>query len=522
MKRGRAPGAGSDGPDRRSVERTRDAYERIPYLSHPWTSCRPPHLETIAWLQGLSPAPADRSRVLELGCGDGGNLLPLAVAHPGAHFVGVDLAPVHIRRAEETAKRLDLSNVELAAASFADWGGDQAPFDYVIAHGLISWVTPALQTRLLAACRRLLAPNGIAFVSYNTRPGWALQHAIRDLLRHHARDVADLEEAYAKAGHLLDALVATVPERESAYRTHVESIAAVARSPARRHYFAHEYLEDENHPFYVRDFVERAEEHGLAYVGDADWVDAELDNMPGDARDRLAALARDTGERRQILDYVVNRKFRQSLLCPVEADVRPDADWSRLADTHVSAPLRTDDDLARVPTDAVMRFADRHGRVLEIDQPVAKAALARFIEVSPQPVAFEALLDWAWSRIGARPAPGSEQAATDRTIVGLVLGRLITAGMAEAQRSPPAWALEPGERPKASPLVREAIRVAGPASSLRHTTVALDAEPVRAVLALLDGSRDRAALARSLAGRVEAGEIEDILAAAARNALLLP
>jgi SAM-dependent methyltransferase len=460
--------------------------------------------------------------VLEIGCGDGGNLIPLAVAHPRSHFVGVDLAPVHIETARKLTAELELGNVELFADSFVGWGAGQAPFDYVIAHGLLSWVTPALQDRLLDACAKLLSPRGVAFVSYNTHPGWAMQHSIREVMRHHTRGVADIEEAVARARTLLDVLIATVPGREAAYREHLQSIGAVARDPARRHYFAHEYLESENHPFYVRDFVERAAAHGLVYVADADLVDCELDNMPDEPRSRLAGLADDGPGRLQMLDFVVNRKFRQSLLVHQRNAPLPEPDWRRISRMYVTSALATDDPTTRVAGPGTMQFADRHGRTLELDQPVAKAALIRFVEDSAQPIAFDDLLEWAWRRAGARPRPGSEEESAERMLVALVFGRLLSAGMAEVQASPPAWALEPGDRPRASVLARRAARLGAPTASLRHRSVALDNEAVCAVLARLDGTRDRTALARELAGQVGPSEIGTILDLAAQKALLLP
>ena len=244
--------------DRESQQSALESYERIPYQTNPWTSSRPEQLECHARLHGIEAAPADDCRLLELGCGDGGNIIPLAVAHGRSTFVGVDLAQVHIDAGAALIETLGLDNLRLAAGSFVDFEDPGGPFDYIIAHGLMSWVTPHLQELLFSTCKRLLARDGVAFISYNTYPGWYMQHSIRELLHHHNRGIDDGEVALERSRRLLDVLIQTVPERESAYRDYLEAIGAVARNPDRKYYFAHEYLEDENHPFYVRDFIERA------------------------------------------------------------------------------------------------------------------------------------------------------------------------------------------------------------------------------------------------------------------------
>ncbi|MBW2278386.1 MAG: class I SAM-dependent methyltransferase, partial [Deltaproteobacteria bacterium] len=458
---------------------------------------------------------------LELGCGDGGNIIPLAIAHPHSSFVGVDLAKVHIDTGTALAGELGIGNLRLEACSFVDFEDEAGGFDYIIVHGLMSWVTPNLQALLFATCKRLLAPTGVAFISYNTYPGWFMQHSIRQLLRHHNRDVEDGEVVLERSRQLLDVLIQTVPEAESAYRDYLESVGAVARNPERKFYFAHEYLEDENHPFYVRDFIERAGQHGLQYLADADLVDMELDNMPSKPADLLEAIAEDRSHRLQILDFAVNRKFRQSLLCHAEQRVRDQPDLARVEEMYVESsldPAVSDPDIESVGT---LGFNDRQGRTIEVDQPIVKAALIRFCEESRQPIAFEALLDWARQRIAATVAPGSDQDLEEREVLAVILGRVHLADMVGLRASPPCWALEAGERPKASPLTRLCATRGQPTISLRHRQLALDNQAVCDVLELLDGTRDRAQVLAHFEGQLSAEELAKILDLSAHNAVLM-
>jgi len=508
--------------DRCSVESAKQSYERIPYKTIPWTSSQPAHVEGIAKLWGIGAAPADRCRVLELGCGDGGNIIPLAIAHPNSTFVGVDLAKVHIDSGIALADELRVVNLRFHACSFVDFEDESAPFDYIIVHGLMSWVTPNLQELLFAACKHLLAPSGVAFISYNTYPGWFMQHSIRQLLRHHNRNVVDGERALKRSRQLLNVLVQTVPERESAYREYLESISAVAHNPERKFYFAHEYLEDENHPFYVRDFIERASGHGLQYLADADLVDMELDNMPSEPASLLESIAEDRAHRMQILDFAVNRKFRQSLLCHDDQHVREHPDLARVEKMYVESELDSEESEPSIDSGDVTAFSDRHGRTIEVDQPVVKASLVRFCEVSRQPIAFEDLLAWARQRGGLVSEPGSEDELRERKILAGVLCRLYMAGMIGLRASAPTWALEPNERPTASPLTRLCARRGQPAITLRHRLLALDNQDVCDVLELLDGTCDRTAILAHFEGRLSADDLEKILNLSAHNAVLMP
>ena len=148
------------------------SYDEVPYTSLPFLQTHPDRLACLATLFGLQPPALDACRVLELGCASGGNLVPMAVALPRARFVGVDLSPVQIADARTVVAALALDNIEFRAASIADVDDSWGAFDYIIAHGVFSYVPPAVQQRMLEICARQLTPHGIAFISYNTLPGW--------------------------------------------------------------------------------------------------------------------------------------------------------------------------------------------------------------------------------------------------------------------------------------------------------------------------------------------------------------
>ncbi len=167
-----------------TLSSTPNAYDLTPYIDLSYVSTHPDRLATMARLLGRQPAPVENCRVLEVGCAAGGNLLPMAYQLPGAEFVGIDYSAGQIEDGTQRIAALGLSNMQLICADLADLvnpaesgaedGRDEAlgSFDYIIAHGVYSWTPLPVRDALLALCRRVLRPHGVAYISYNTYPGW--------------------------------------------------------------------------------------------------------------------------------------------------------------------------------------------------------------------------------------------------------------------------------------------------------------------------------------------------------------
>jgi 2-polyprenyl-3-methyl-5-hydroxy-6-metoxy-1,4-benzoquinol methylase len=145
-------------------------YDQVPYEGFPITPTHPDRIIPIARLLGLTPTPATRCRVLELGCGDGVNLLPMAATMPESEFVGIDLAVNPIAKANGMAQALGLSNIRFQQMNVMDMDAGFGQFDYILAHGLYSWVPAVVRDRIMSVCQSHLTPNGIAYISYNVYP----------------------------------------------------------------------------------------------------------------------------------------------------------------------------------------------------------------------------------------------------------------------------------------------------------------------------------------------------------------
>jgi len=144
-------------------------YDEVRYPGRPYPDTHPDRLATIGILFGMTPAPIDRCRVLEVACGDGANLLPMAYALPGSSFLGFDLASAPVEAGRRMALQLGLANLTLETRDLNRFREDAGSFDYIIAHGLYSWIPASLREALLALIASHLAPAGIAFVSYRLK-----------------------------------------------------------------------------------------------------------------------------------------------------------------------------------------------------------------------------------------------------------------------------------------------------------------------------------------------------------------
>src|SRR5580658_10025377 len=181
-------------------------YDVLPYPTKPRPQTHVERLAAVGKLFGMAPAPVEHCRVLEIGCGAGGNLIPMAYALPGSTFAGVDLAASAIAEAQQLAGELELRNLALHARDLREIGDDWGEFDYIVAHGLYSWVPPEVREGLLAVCRARMAPEGIAFLSYNAYPGGHMRQMLREMMLHRTRYAANAREKVAQARQFLEEL----------------------------------------------------------------------------------------------------------------------------------------------------------------------------------------------------------------------------------------------------------------------------------------------------------------------------
>lgn len=478
-----------------------DHYEAVPYESIPFPDTHPGHLCAIARLFGLNPAEPARARVLELGCAAGGNLIPMAWHHPGGSFLGIDLAPNQIADGQALLERLALSNCELRTGDILDLDEALGEFDYIIAHGVYSWVPEPVRHHLLTLCRRLLAPQGIAYISYNTLPGWRMRGMLRDILLYSVRGAESAADKLAAAGEALARLDAGLDGLDAIsaryLKTELEHLRGVHPS-----YLLHEYLAEENNAFLLRDFIDTAAAHGLTYISDTELqtlFPAVLGDGPANA---LADLG-DQNEIEQWHDFIANRNFRRSLLCRDDAPVVERIDFAAFEALAFSADLTAPKklDLRRAKPSP---FRQANGAMLNVSHPLTKAALVHLAAVHPDAMTLGDLYAAATRMVTA--AGGGPQ-VQETAEFSSELFSLFAHRALRAHPSPRTYCRTLAERPQASGLARaQAAAGWGHVAGVHHT--GLDLDPISTLLVgLLDGTRDLDALARTLAAELAAGTL---------------
>ena len=482
-------------------------YDEVPYGSFTHAQSHPDRLAVVATLLGLRPPPVERCRVLELGCESGGNLLPMAQTLPESTFVGVELSARQAAEGRQVAADLGLRNVELRQMSILDIGPDLGRFDYIVAHGVYSWVSPPVQDRILHICAEHLDPSGIAYVSYNTYPGWHLRGIIRELMRYRARRFPAPRDRIAPAREVIALLARSVPADHSPYSLLLQSGVELLRHSRDEHLF-HEYLEECNDPVYFHQFVERAEDRGLRYLGEAELAEMLPRNFSPQVQQVLGQISSGAVEMEQYMDFLRNSTFRQTLLC--HRDVLPSSnlDPGRLTGLHVASPVRSASPGLDVASSVAAKFQGPENTTLSVTGPLLKAAMVVLSEAWPGTLPFAELCSRARIRLGVPRLNDPAAATVDAQLLAADLLAIYTSmtcsRCVELTPRPLRLAARPGERPRATPLARWQATAGTSAANLRHQNVPLG-KLHRQVLRCLDGAHDRAALVEATAALVAQG-----------------
>ncbi|MEO8540572.1 MAG: class I SAM-dependent methyltransferase [bacterium] len=421
---------------------THASYDEVPYDGGVAHNTHPQNAAVIARLFGLTPASVDTARVLEIGCGAGRNLIPMAYALPGSTFFGMDLSPVHISQATAAAEKLGLTNITFQQSDVRDFqpGGQ---FDYIICHGVFSWVPLEARAAILRICRSHLAPNGIANISYNVLPGWHARGALREMMRFHARHFPEhterIGQARAFASFLADATsqFATTSPAISAYH---ELLAAEVKVIQDRpdFYVMHEHLAEVNDPTYFLDFVDLVDGAGLQYLGDANFASMLSENLPPEVRAELDEISPNHLIMEQYRDFLVNRTFRQSLLVHSEAAVSRKIDAARIRQFSFRAALKPQ-------TDGTWWVPQAGDTAKELRSPVVLAILETVASKLPNSIRFDTLL----AAVPEATWPDDQSASERPDFLAALLLSLFAADGLEFRCWDPAIATAIAERPRA-------------------------------------------------------------------------
>jgi len=295
------------------LSKNQNIYDEVPYESYSYPASHPDHIMTIGKLFGMVPAKLEQTRILELGCAAGGNLIPHAINNPNAKFVGVDLSKIEIEEANKHSAQLGLKNIEFYNCSIVDVNDNFGKFDYIICHGVISWVPEFVRVKIFEICKKNLNEHGIAYISYNTLPGWNMIRTIRDMMLYHSSMFANVEEKITQARMLLEFIKDSLENSNSPYASILKTESALLAKQA-DWYVYHDHLEEHNKPYYFYEFMAEAKKYNLQYLSDCSIATMYLGNMPTKTAEKLQKI-NDIVKTEQYMDFITNRRFRATLLC---------------------------------------------------------------------------------------------------------------------------------------------------------------------------------------------------------------
>ena len=471
---------------------TLDSYDDLPYESLPLPDTHPDYLRAIARLYGVETAPASACRVLELGCAGGGNLLPLAWRFPDSQCIGVELALGHVNEAQALITELGLNNAQVLHRSITDPMDDLGEFDYILAHGVFSWVPAAVQTRLLEICGQHLAANGIAYISYNTLPGWHVRGLLRDALLSYCTPGGPASERLAQAHALFDLIAPSLLAQTSLEAQLACKEIAYLRTAAPS-YVYHEYLEEINDPLLFSTFMQRADQAGLAYLADAELWTMFPDTLGKEGAAAFSPIA-DRLQQEQMLDLARLRKFRRSLLVRKGTPMRKSPDLDALETLSCYAELSCTEEIDLLNT-TTQNFSGPAGNLYPVDQPLTKAALMLLAMQYPQAIPWDELRQHASALVVEHGGSVDQDAYAD---YNSELFSLIAYQALRPTLEVGAAVNGLAERPCAHAWARAQAARGRIVASARHTAVELDA--LGATLLLhLDGTRSLQALVALMA-----------------------
>jgi len=475
------------------------SYDDLPYEGRVCWYSHPDRLAALATLYGMHPPAVDRCRVLEIGCGPGLNVIAIAQDLAGSHCVGIDLSPRQIASGQEVVDALGLPNVELRAADLLAVE-DLDTFDYILCHGVYSWVPPPVQDKILAICARHLAQEGVAYVSYNTYPGWHLRGVIRELMLFHVNQFPEPRKRVRQARALLDFLKESAATSDRTYVRLLREEAAMLKERSDS-YVYHEHLEAANHPVYFHEFAAHAAAHGLQYLSEAHFL--PLPVTPSAQALKTLEQMPDRLRQEQYLDFVGNRTFRWTLLCHAAVKLQPGPAPKGVRTMYASGLVRPQSAQPDVCSTAALEFRIESSGSLKTGIPLVKAMLVTLFEAQPRALPFATL----WAGVSAHLTQNPAFLEKGRASLANYLLQCVLTGTVELQVREPSIQTAVSPRPIASPLARFLAAEDQPVPNLRHRNVQL-IEPVRLVLRHLDGSRDADALVEEMTGQVLSGQLD--------------
>lgn len=492
-------------------------YDEVPYMGRVHQQTHIEAIATIAILFGLETPDIQHCRVLELGCGDGSNLMSMAYNLPDAYFLGIDFSTTHIERGKRMAQDGGVHNIELIAGNIDTLQLPDEPFDFIICHGVFSWVKDATRKRILDICKNNLSQFGMAYISYNTLPGWRMHSIIRDMMQYHSARMDSTQDKIDQARAVVQFVGDHVlGSSQSTYGRFVqEQVGFISRISGE--YLYHEYLESENTAFYFHEFITMLQAYDLQYLGETDLMSMIDMHYPPETRNILNEIAPNIYHLEQYMDFLRNRRFRCSLIVGnhrnFKREITPEPFKHLYIAYHAfpkgskepdNASAVEEKDLNESLSGIVLRTEESDEMVSITETFLYNEALSYLHHQWPRAIHFEELIHYCAKK------KGREISQVESNNLSMLIQTLLLDGLLTVHAFQAPLASHISETPAVSPMARFQASHQNIICSQKHDMVAVKDPWVRKLIQLLDGSRNISQLVNSLLDEYFRDNLPDI------------
>ncbi|MBI2791995.1 MAG: methyltransferase regulatory domain-containing protein [Gammaproteobacteria bacterium] len=485
-----------------SVDILQAEYNAIPYHSYPFSHTHPTHLFTLATLFGLQPKAVEKARILELGCASGGNIIPLAMHFPNAECVGIDLAEKQIEEGLKQIEALNIRNINLRHQSIFDFSSKEGKFDYIICHGVYSWVDKNVREKILTICTENLNKNGIAYISYNTYPGWNMVNSVRELMSWHTKNISEPALKAQHARSVLKFITDGLQEDQSPYASFLRGEINLLSTQS-DNYLLHDHLSSFNQPIYFHQFMEQANAHKLSYLSDAFLATMYTGNLPAQFATELNKI-NNIIVIGQYMDFIRNQRFRCTLLCHQDVQVNRSLKTNNIEHFYLqllAKPSKADLNEKDLIDGKEINFV--HGAItLTVRNRISQIAMLILHQERFKPIHYNDLC----KKVAKMSKTTDLEVVKKHLNDDLNLLRAVFAGLINISSYPGRYTLVVAEKPIACPLTRYQAAIQNYVTNRRHEPIALD-PMTKSILPYMDGTHDKDALLKIARELVDKGSL---------------
>lgn len=468
------------------------SYDEMPYSNKFFPQTHPDRLATVATLFDMSPAPITKCRVLELGCGNGSNLIYQAVTLPGSEFVGIDLAAGHIDLAKKSAEELGVANVAFHQMDVTKMtAGEFGKFDYIIAHGLFSWVPDFVRESILDLYRKMLTPDGVGYISYNAYPGAHYREMPQEMKRFYTRKIESPMEKVKTSREFIKFLHKNASD-QSVYKVMLEH-EVMRQEDLDPELIFHDDLAEVNKAYYFYEFADLLQKNELQFISEEKLSSISLQKFSPEAKRAINSIE-DVIEREQYIDFLKGRVFRQTLICHKEVTLDRNISPSRMDEFFVDSYLKPESPKPETTTNKIENFTGIGGINIQIDHPLTKTVMVMLWNKPQGSQKFDATLEAARKTL-ENEGYKSDDWSRDLEIARAILFQITCeTGLVNISLFERPSINGVSEKPKAHALVRWQLRFGDTVATPLNIAMKMNDPVAKYLIELLDGSKTKADL----------------------------